>query len=65
MCLRLASEDLEKAIKYTGLELGTVVRDICLKVIGISTVMVAVGIETLLKENIQSEEMRASRSSDI
>lgn len=63
--MRLPSEDLEKTIKYTSLELSTVVKDICLKVLRISMAVEAVGMEKISKKNIKSKEMRASKSSDV
>lgn len=45
--MRLLSDDHEKAIKYASLELRMVVRNICLKVIGLSIVMEAVGMEKI------------------
>lgn len=47
--LRVSSEDIEKAIRYTSLKLRTVVwmRDICLKIIGISMVMEAVEVDKI------------------
>lgn len=47
--MRVSSEDIEKAIRHTSLKLRTVVwmRDICLKIIGISMVMEAVEVDKI------------------
>lgn len=49
VCLRLPSEDLNKAIRYTSLELRALVwmRDIYLKLIVILMVMEGVGVDKI------------------